>query len=176
MAKKDPAEIHQRSLFDLWPWLGVLVVLLLVSFIRYRLLDLPLERDEGEYAYSGQLILQGIPPYELAWNMKLPGTYFAYALGMLPFGQTVAGVHSTLMVVNSLTIIFVFLLGRRLFGAVAGVLACATFGILSVSPAVLGMAAHANHFVILFAVIATLLLWRAEEFHRWYVSFFSGFF
>ncbi len=176
MAKKDPAEIHQRSLFDLWPWLGVLIVLVLVSFIRFRLLDLPLERDEGEYAYSGQLILQGIPPYELAWNMKLPGTYFAYALGMLPFGQTVAGVHSTLMVVNSLTIIFVFLLGRRLFGAVAGVLACATFGILSVSPAVLGMAAHANHFVILFAVIATLLLWRAEEFHRWYVSFFSGFF
>ena len=31
------------------------------------------------------------------------------------------------------------------------------------SPAVLGMAAHANHFVILFAVPATLLLWRAAE-------------
>ena len=24
---------------------------------------MPLERDEGEYAYAGQLILQGIPPY-----------------------------------------------------------------------------------------------------------------
>lgn len=37
----------------------------------------PLERDEGEYAYAGQLMLQGIPPYQLAYNMKLPGTYAA---------------------------------------------------------------------------------------------------
>ena len=76
--------------FRLWPWLVVLLVLLFVGFIRVRLLDMPLERDEGEYAYAGQLILQGIPPYELAYNMKLPGTYFAYALGMAVFGQTAA--------------------------------------------------------------------------------------
>ncbi len=68
----------------------VLLVVLLAAFIRYRLLDMPLERDEGEYAYAGQLILQGIPPYELAYNMKLPGTYYAYALGMAVFGQTTA--------------------------------------------------------------------------------------
>lgn len=171
---KDTPEIHQRSLFDLWPWLGVLIVLLLAVFIRYRLLDMPLERDEGEYAYAGQLILQGIPPYQMAWNMKMPGTYCADALGMAQFGQTAAGIHTTLIIANSLTIIFVFLLGRRLFGAVAGIAACATFGILSVSPAVMGMAAHANHFVVLFAVAATLLLWRAEEFYRWYISFFAG--
>src|SRR5215469_3830840 len=171
---KTKTEAPQRSLFDLWPWLGVLVVLLLVGYVRYRLLDMPLERDEGEYAYAGQLLLQGIPTYQLAWNMKLPGTYFVYALGMAVFGQTAAGVHATLMVVNSLTIILVFLLGRRLFGPIAGLAACATFGILSVSPAVLGMAAHANHFVILFAVWGTLLLWRGEEFYRWYIYFFSG--
>jgi 4-amino-4-deoxy-L-arabinose transferase-like glycosyltransferase len=167
-------EAPQRSLIDLWPWLGVLMVLLLVGFVRYRLLDMPLERDEGEYACAGQLLLQGIPPYQLAWNMKLPGTYFMYALGMAAFGQTAAGIHATLIVVNSLTIIFVFLLARRLFGALAGVAACATFGILSVSPAVLGMAAHANHFVVLFAVAGTWLLWRGEEFYRWNMFFWSG--
>ena len=62
-----------------------------VGFIRVRLLEMPLERDEGEYAYAGQLLLQGIPPYELAYNMKLPGTYFAYAAGMAVFGQTIGG-------------------------------------------------------------------------------------
>lgn len=86
----------------------VLVVLLFVGYIRVRLLEMPLERDEGEYAYAGQLILQGIPPYELAYNMKLPGTYFAYTLGMKLFGQTTAGIHMTLLAVNSLTIVFVF--------------------------------------------------------------------
>ena len=167
-------EAPRHSLSDLWPWFFVLLVLLLAGFVRYRLLDMPLERDEGEYAYAGQLLLQGIPPYQLAFNMKLPGTYFAYALGMAGFGQTTAGVHATLMVANSLTIIFVFLLGRKLFGPVAGLAGCATFGILSVSPAVMGMAAHANHFVILFAVLGTLLLAKGEEFYRWYVLFFSG--
>ena len=85
----QPARNPSRSsLVSLWPWLVVLLVLLFVGFIRFRLLDMPLERDEGEYAYAGQLILQGIPPYELAYNMKLPGTYFIYALGMAVFGET----------------------------------------------------------------------------------------
>src|SRR5271154_7088682 len=98
--------LPRNLLVRLWPWLVVLVVLLFVGFIRVRLLEMPLERDEGEYAYAGQLILQGIPPYELAYNMKLPGTYFAYALGMAVFGETTSGVHLTLLVVNSLTVVF----------------------------------------------------------------------
>src|SRR5439155_22862555 len=44
--------------------LGVLsLVGLATAGIRLRLLDIPLDRDEGEYAYFGQLLLRGIPPY-----------------------------------------------------------------------------------------------------------------
>ncbi|HEV2320031.1 MAG TPA: glycosyltransferase family 39 protein [Verrucomicrobiae bacterium] len=167
-------ETPRRSIFDLWPWLLVVIVVLLMTFVRYRLLDLPLERDEGEYACAGQLLLQGVPPYQLVWNMKLPGAYFACALGMAAFGQSAAGIHATLIVVNSLTIIFIFLLGQRLFGRFAGLAACATYAVLSASPAVLGLAAHANHFVVLFAVWGALALWKAEEFYRWHAMLFSG--
>jgi 4-amino-4-deoxy-L-arabinose transferase-like glycosyltransferase len=171
----QPATNSSRSLLArFWPWLMVLIVLLFVGYIRVRLLEMPLERDEGEYAYAGQLLLQGIPPYELAYNMKLPGTYFTYALGMAVFGQTTAGIHLTLLVANSLTIVFVFLLGRKLFGVTAGLAACASYAVMSVSPAVLGMEAHANHFVVLFAVPATLLLWQAEKSKRLHILFFSG--
>jgi len=156
------------------PWLMILLGLLFVGFIRIRLLEVPLERDEGEYAYAGQLILQGIPPYELAYNMKLPGTYFAYAAGMAVFGQTISGIHLMLLAVNSLTTIFVFLLGRKLFGTAAGVVAGLTYAIMSVSPAVYGLATHATHFVVLFAVPATLLLWRACEANERRFFFFSG--
>jgi Dolichyl-phosphate-mannose-protein mannosyltransferase len=164
----------RKLLAQSWPWLVVLIILLFVGFIRVRLLDMPLERDEGEYAYAGQLILQGIPPYELAYSMKWPGTYYAYALGMAIFGQTVAGVHLTLLVVNSLTSIFVFFLGRKLFGVTAGLVACASYALMSVSPAVLGMAAHETQFVVMFAVPATLLLWRAAESHEPRTFFLSG--
>jgi hypothetical protein len=152
----------------------VFVVLLFMETMRCRLLTMPLERDEGEYAYAGQLILQGIPPYELAYNMKLPGTYVAYALGMAVFGQTTVGIHLMLLVANLSTIVFVFLLGREMFGVTAGLVACASYSLMSTSLAVLGLAAHATQFVVLFAVPGTLLLWRAFRSGRGSTIFFSG--
>src|SRR2546422_1922989 len=95
-------------------WVLVLVVILLVGIVGVRLLHVPLERDEGEYAYAGQLILDGTPPYRLAGNMKLPGTYAAYALIMAAFGQTTAGIHLGFLFVNAGAVILVYLLGRRL--------------------------------------------------------------
>lgn len=166
---------HSRSVwFRFGPWLVLLLILLFTGFIRFRLLDMPLERDEGEYAYAGQLIMQGVPPYELAYNMKLPGTYYACALGMEIFGDTIAGLHATLLVVNSLTVFFVFLLGRKLFGVVAGLVAAASYAVMSVTPQVLGMATHANQFVVLFAVPATLLLWEGLMPVRRRFLFYSG--
>src|ERR1035437_5475526 len=44
-----------------------------VSIIRWRLVGMPLERDEGEYAYFSHLIRNGITPYKEAYKMKLPG-------------------------------------------------------------------------------------------------------
>ena len=164
----------RNRLACLWPWWLVLVVVVFTGIIRVRLLEIPLTRDEGEYAYAGQLILQGVPPYKLAYNMKLPGTYFADALGMAVFGQTIAGVHLTLLLANSLTIVFVFLLGRKLFGNVAGVVACASYAIMALSPAVGGLATDANHFVVLFAVPGILLLLKANESGSLKVLFGSG--
>ena len=134
------------------------LILLLTCAIRIHLRNIPLERDEGEYAYAGQLMLQGMPPYKLAYNMKLPGTYAAYALIMAVFGQTTEGIRFGVLVVNLATIFFVFLLARRFGGPIAGVAASASYALLSVSPAVLGFCGHATHFVVLAALGGILLL------------------
>jgi hypothetical protein len=56
-----------KSLFDeRLAWFALLIILFATGIIRYGLLDVPLERDEGEYAYAGQLILKGIPPYQVS--------------------------------------------------------------------------------------------------------------
>src|ERR1043166_3162028 len=112
-----------RTLKRYLPWILVSLVILFTVAVRWRLRDMPLERDEGEYAYAGQLMLQGIPPYKLAYNMKLPGTYAAYALIMAAFGETIRGIHIGLILVNSVTTILVYFLGRRLFGQVCGLVA-----------------------------------------------------
>src|SRR6184192_2407111 len=95
-------------------WVLVGLAVLLVLAVRFRLRDMPLERDEGEYAYAGQLMLQGVPPYREAYNMKLPGTYAAYAVIMAIFTQSPTGIHLGLMLANVLSISMIFLLGRRL--------------------------------------------------------------
>ena len=121
-------------------WALLLLVILLFSLIRFRLREMPLERDEGEYAYAGQLMLQGVPPYQLAYNMKLPGTYAAYAGILAVLGQSAAAIHVGLLVVNGLTILLIAMVGRRLFGRTGAVYAGAAYAVLSTSPAVLGLA------------------------------------
>ena len=140
-----------------------MAVFSLVLAIRIRLLGIPLERDEGEYAYAGQLMLEGIPPYKLAYNMKFPGTYATYALIMSIFGQTITGIHLGLLLVNAVTIALIFFLGRRLINSTAGIVAAISYAVLSVSPSVLGFAGHATHFVLLPVLAGVLLLIRPPD-------------
>ena len=152
----------------------ILAVFPILLFSRLRLRETPLERDEGEYAYAGQLILQGIPPYSLACNMKLPGTYAAYAVLMAVFGQTIGGIRLGLLLVNAATVLLLYLLGRRLFSSDVGLAAGAAYALLSFGLAVMGPAAHATHFVVLPALAGLLLLLRAMESGRAATFFWSG--
>ncbi len=154
----------------------LLATIAVFAIIRFRLRDIPLERDEGEYAYAGQLMLQGIPPYQLAYNMKLPGTYAAYALLMAVFGQTSTGIHLGLLLVNAATILLMYFLAARLFGKTAGLVAAASYGLLSTSASVLGLTAHATHFVVISAVAGLLVLLRALDHKNAWLFFLSGFF
>jgi hypothetical protein len=141
---------------------GPLVVLALAiviaGVVRVRLADLPLERDEGEYAYAGQLILQGVPPYAQAYNMKFPGTYYAYALVMAVFGQTARGIHLGLLVVNAAATLLVFLLGRRVIGPMPAAIGAAVFATLALDRWIMGAFAHATHFVLVPALAGWLAI------------------
>jgi len=154
-----PNVLQSRTL----AYVFLLLVIVFFALIRYRLRDMPLERDEGEYALSGQLMLQGIPPYKLAYNLKLPGTYASYAAIMAVFGETPAGIHLGFLLVNAITILLMYILGARLFGRWAGVVAAASYALLSASPSILGFQAHATHFIVLPALVSILLLLYAVE-------------
>ena len=141
----------------------MLAVLALVAGAWLRLLDFPLERDEGEYAYAGQLILQGFPPYELAYNMKFPGTYLAYAGIMAVFGQTPAGIHLGLLLMTTGTAMMLFWLGKKILDETAGVVAATGYALLAASPSMLGLAGHATHFCAFFVTAGLCGLWRARQ-------------
>ena len=171
---RDKQRILKGYFITHWEWWALLATLLFSAYVRYRLLAIPLERDEGEYAYAGQLILQGIPPYLGVYNMKLPGVYAAYAAILALFGQTISGIHFGLLLINAITTFMIFLVGKRLANTLAGVVAAASFALLSLGQSIHGLSANAEHFVIIAVVAGLLLLLRAIRDDRPWLLFTSG--
>jgi hypothetical protein len=169
-----PLEVRPRIFQRDWSWWLMVAVLLIVGIARLRLLNFPLERDEGEYAYAGQLILQGIPPYELAYNMKFPGTYLAYAAIMRLFGETPAGIHFGLLLLTTFTALMLFWLGKKILDETAGIVAAASYAMLAASPSMLGLAGHATQFCAFFATAGLCLMWRVRQKENWLVLAASG--
>jgi 4-amino-4-deoxy-L-arabinose transferase-like glycosyltransferase len=79
------------------------------------------------------------------------------------FGQSIHAIHLGLLLINVATIALIFLVGRRLINTMAGVTAAASYAVLSVSPSVLGLAAHATNFVILPVLSGILLLLKEQR-------------
>jgi hypothetical protein len=86
----------------------LMLAVAIVAWIRLRIADVPLERDEGEYAYDGQLILRDVPPYSLVYNMKFPGTCYTYADSrcLRPDGWRI---HAVLLCLDAATSLILFL-------------------------------------------------------------------
>src|ERR1035437_6805331 len=156
--------------------LSLLLILTVVTAIRIRLMDMPLERDEGEYAYAGQLLLQGVSPYQAAYNvaLKLPGTCVAYALIMAVFGQTAAALHAGVILISLASAGLIFVLARRICGDAAGVVAAGTYALLSIVPETVGLAAHATHFVMLPVLAGVILLQNLDDHTSAARIFFAG--
>lgn len=155
------------------PVLGLFV--LMVSVIRWRFVGMPLERDEGEYAYIGQLILKGIPPYKEAYNMKLPGIYYMYALILSIFGETYKGIHTGFILMNALTMIFLFYGLKKLFNPMIGVLTAGIYGLMAMSNNFLGFAAHATHFAVFYLSIAIIFIGSYDKNKKPIFALLSGF-
>ncbi len=131
-------------------------VIICASLIKIRLLGMPLERDEGEYAYIAQLFLHKAPLYINAYSMKLPGIYFIYAIVIKLFGHSIQSIHLGLTVITGITGVLVFVLAKRLFNPITGVVAGISYMLLTMGKYTLAF--NIEHAVMLFVVGGTILL------------------
>ena len=157
------------------PFLVAALIVGFTVYIRLHFLSMPFERDEGEYAYVGQIILKGMIPYKDAYNMKLPGTYYLYALIEAMLGQTDIAIRVALLIINLVSGFFVFLIAMEFLPSVFAFSAASFFCLLSVSPAALGITANAEHFVLLFALPGIYLLLRTLRTNSVFTLLCSGF-
>jgi hypothetical protein len=122
----------------------------------------------------GQCILDGVQPYEEAANMKLPGTYYMYALIMGLLGESIRAIHLGLLGVCLVTMYLLFSIGKHLSGSTTGILEASTYGLLTMIPGTYGFAAHATFFMAMFACAGFLFLLRAKKNPRILFYGFAG--
>jgi hypothetical protein len=112
----------------------------------------------------------------MAYNLKLPGTAYMYAFSMALFGQTTEGIRIGLLFVNLGSIVFLFLIGRRIFSSFTALVAVSVYAALSVNYSFLAQAAHATHYVTFFMLGGVYLLIKAIDNEKWYWYLLSGLF
>ncbi len=139
---------------------------LLFVAIRIPFLSVPLERDEGEYAYIAQRALLGEVPYRDAFDQKPPGIFAIYLAAFRTTGASVEGIHAFLYLWTAATCLLLYQLGRRWIGERTAALATLAFAVASIDPSLAASAANTEIFMLLPVVASTLLLLRALEERR----------
>lgn len=141
----------------------VAAAIAMFGLLRVPFLSLPLERDEGEYAYIAQRAAHGEVPYRDAFDQKPPGVFLAYRAAFGLFGETIEGIHLFLYLWTAATGMVLFSFVRRVAGALAASFAALVFAVVSIEPRLVATAANTEAFMILPMVAAMYCLVRGVD-------------
>jgi 4-amino-4-deoxy-L-arabinose transferase-like glycosyltransferase len=136
---------------------------LLVIAIRAPLMDLPLERDEGGYAYIAWRMTLGEMPYLDWFDQKPPGIFAAYRVANSLADDAVVAVRALAAVFSAVSSIALFCLVRALLGACVGLTSALLLAFLSADPMIHGSIANTELFMLPGIIVAALLVLRAIE-------------
>jgi hypothetical protein len=145
----------------------LILLLSVVVFVGIRVpyLSVPLERDEGDYAYIAQRILEGDAPYRDVFDQKPPGIYIAYLAGFALFGQTIESIHLLLYLWTGLSALALFGLVRRLAGDLGASLSVLIFSLASADARLFATAANTEQFMLLPMIASAYALVRGLDGH-----------
>jgi hypothetical protein len=159
-----------------WTILSVAVIVFLTAVVRAPLLDIPFERDEGEYAYIAWRLGYHELPYRDWIDQKPPGIFWVYRLALnLPLNP-IRSVHFMGLLFSAASACALFFLARRFMSRPWSAVAAALFAILSADPLVQGTAANTELFMLLPLILSQLAFLSAtsNDRHRTLFMTLSG--
>lgn len=92
----------------------MLVILLTGALFGSVSLDYPFGRDQGIYAYSGKLLLEGKVDYKYVFDVKPPGVHYLFGLEEFLLGESMLNLRIFDILWQSLTAFVIFLIAFRL--------------------------------------------------------------
>lgn len=152
-------------------------ILFLVAFtylVRLPYLEVPLERDEGEYAYIAWRMEHGEIPYRDVFNQKAPGTFVVYWLTFAVLGKSARAIHLAGGAFVALEVILLYMLACRFVKrpiAIGAAMLCAW---LIAGPTLQGCTSNTETFGVPFIVLAVLLSVRARQRDCWWEFLLAG--
>jgi 4-amino-4-deoxy-L-arabinose transferase-like glycosyltransferase len=149
---------RRKSIF--FAFIGVCVF---ACLLRWPIAPVPLERDEGEYAYIAQRWWLGEVPYRDSFDQKPPGVFVAYAVIERAIGTSPAAIHWGTQFYTLGTLALILVVGRQLFGPTEGLLAALFAAFMTADLCVLGQSANTEVFMILPLTAAFFATLRAFE-------------
>lgn len=161
--------------FNSYWFLGLMLLTLIVVLIaRINLLEMPFERDEGDYVLAGRLLLDGAKPYIDFYEQKPPGLFYTYAFFTAIFGTGATALHFGIALITTISTGLLYLFVSRLINTTTAAVAGAAFAILTLAPGASGFTVQSEHFVVLFILLGLWLLLKGLQEDRWYWVLVSG--
>lgn len=126
-----------------------IALLFLFYLLNWNSVAAPFERDEGEYAYSASLLLDGQLPYQNSFLQKPPMIVYTYALGQLISPNAVWPPRMLAIIFSLGTILLVGLVAKKQWGPNTRWVAAATYLVMSMFPVLTPFAANTEKFMLL---------------------------
>src|SRR5215469_8044324 len=123
-------------------------LLLIAAAVRAPVLPIPLERDEGEYAYIAWLLGNGELPYRDWVYQKPPAIFYVYRFALNLALEPVRAIHFVGLLFSAASVCALFLLGRLFMDRFWAWAAAALLAILAADPLVQGTAANTELFML----------------------------
>ncbi len=146
-------------------------------YIRSHFFEVPMERDEGIYAYYGQLAMEGKTPYLDFYESRLPGIFYMYGLLIAIFGSF-KGLAVGITLLNIGSFLFLYHFAKSWFDEhkpTAFAVAAAAL-LLGLAPEISGFTRQSEHIVVFWATGGLFFLQKGLIQNRWGLLLTSGVF
>jgi 4-amino-4-deoxy-L-arabinose transferase-like glycosyltransferase len=153
----------QSQRFERRTILFLAAIILITATVRIPLLSVPLERDEGEYAYIAWRLGHDELPYRDWVDQKPPAIFWIYGAALNLPVDPVRAVHFAALLFSAASACAIFLLGRRFMNDFWAFAAAVLFVLLSLDPLAEGTAANTEIFMLLPLILAQLMFFRSIE-------------
>lgn len=147
--------------------MAVLGLILFLLVLHASSFSVPFNRDEGEYAYSAQILKEGIMPYENSYLQKPPMIIYAYYFAQL-FGSGYWAPRILSYLFIFFTAILIFFIVSKDFGKRAGISSLFFVPLLALLPGFDQFAANTEMFITLPIVgVLALYVLKKESSSNW---------